>query len=50
MKKYLIFVSDGIYDFVQSNVSLGYEVHTYYAETHTEAEIYFFRWMIENGH
>jgi hypothetical protein len=50
MKKYIIFINDGMYDFMQSDVSLGYEVHTFHVETHTEAEIYFFRWLIENGH
>ena len=52
MKKYIIYIDDGLYDFAEVEVDGvdGEEEHIFYAETYTEAEIYFFRWMIENGH
>lgn len=52
MKKYIIYYYDGLYEFIDYDYYefCSEEEHIFYAETRTEAEIYFFRWMIENGH
>lgn len=51
MKKYAIYKDyDGLYEFIEFDEHITDKEHIFYAETYTEAEIYFFRWMIENGH
>lgn len=50
MKKYIIYVDDGVYNFAEYDCFIGTGEDTFHAYTYTEAEIYFFRWMVENGH
>ena len=51
MKKYAIYIDyDGLYEFIDYDKFVGEEEHIFHAETHDEAEIYFFRWLLENGH